>query len=58
MISNKIAEITIKRYTKLTKSKEKLNFKLSQVIDDFRNKNCIIFDVKKLLRYALQFDGN
>ena len=61
MITNEIAEITIKRYTKFVKSIEKLNSKFSQVIDEIeiKSKNYFLFDLKKFLRSAsLKFDGN
>ena len=58
MITNEIAEITIKRYTKLIKAKEKLNSKFSQVIDEIKSKNYYLFDLKKYMRSRLKFDGN
>ena len=61
MITNEIAEITIKRYTKFVKSIEKLNSKFSQVIDEIeiKSKNYYLLYLKKFLRSAsLKFDGN
>ena len=58
MITNEIDEITIKRYTKLIKAKEKLNLKFSQVIDEIRSKKNYLFDLKKFLISTLKFDGN
>ena len=59
LITNINAEITIKRYTKLIKLKEKLNLKFSRVIDEIRSKNYHKFDIKKFLTStSSKFDGN